>query len=111
MKGLSELARSRASPRRWWASRWSSTCSSPPDPVIDYRSLQKADGTKARVFTTELIKRGVVKNTQKMYMSPAHTDADVAKTLKAFEDALKVLRREALAGVRSYIPTLSECKT
>jgi glutamate-1-semialdehyde 2,1-aminomutase len=60
-----------------------------PDPVIDYRSLQKADGTKARVLTTELIKRGVVKNTQKMYMSTAHTDADVAKTLNAFEDALK----------------------
>ena len=32
---------------------------------------------------------GVVKNTQKMYMSCAHTDADVAKTLDAFEDALK----------------------
>ena len=60
-----------------------------PDPVIDYRSLQKADGTKARVLTSELIKRGVVKNTQKMYMSTAHTDADVAKTLNAFEDALK----------------------
>jgi glutamate-1-semialdehyde aminotransferase len=31
----------------------------------------------------------VVKNTQKMYMSTAHTDADVAKTLNAFEDVLK----------------------
>jgi glutamate-1-semialdehyde aminotransferase len=57
--------------------------------VVDYRSLQKADGQKARVLTTELIKRGVVKNTQKMYMSTAHTDADVAKTLNAFEDVLK----------------------
>ena len=60
-----------------------------PEPVVDYRSLQKADGQKARVLTTELIKRGVVKNTQKMYMSTAHTDADVAKTLNAFEDVLK----------------------
>ena len=59
------------------------------EPATDYRSLQKADGTKARVLTTELIKRGVVKNTQKMYMSCAHTEADVAKTLGAFEDALK----------------------
>jgi glutamate-1-semialdehyde 2,1-aminomutase len=64
-----------------------------PDPVTDYRSLQKADGTKARVLTTELIKRGVVKNTQKMYMSLAHTAADVARTLEACEDALKVLKK------------------
>ena len=64
------------------------------EPVTDYRSLQKADGALARTFTTELIKRGVVKNTQKMYMSTAHTDADVARTLQACEDALKVLPRK-----------------
>jgi glutamate-1-semialdehyde 2,1-aminomutase len=64
------------------------------EPVTDYRSLQKADGGLARAFTTELIKRGVVKNTQKMYMSLAHTDADVAKTLRACEDALKVLPKK-----------------
>jgi glutamate-1-semialdehyde 2,1-aminomutase len=64
------------------------------EPVTDYRSLQKADGGLARTFTTELIKRGVVKNTQKMYMSLAHTDADVAKTLQACEDALKVLPKK-----------------
>ena len=64
------------------------------EPVTDYRSLQRADGALARTFTTELIKRGVVKNTQKMYMSLAHTDADVAKTLQACEDALKVLPRK-----------------
>jgi glutamate-1-semialdehyde 2,1-aminomutase len=63
------------------------------EPVTDYRSLQKADGALARAFTTELIKRGVVKNTQKMYMSLAHSDADVAKTLEACEDAFKALPR------------------
>ena len=61
------------------------------EPVTDYRSLQKADGTLARLFTTELIKRAVVKNTQKMYLSLAHTEADVARTLEAAEDALKAL--------------------
>jgi glutamate-1-semialdehyde 2,1-aminomutase len=66
------------------------------EPVTDYRSLQKADGALARSFTTELIKRGVVKNTQKMYMSLAHTDADVARTLQACEDALKVLPKKKL---------------
>ena len=64
------------------------------EPVTDYRSLQKADGALARTFTTELIKRGVVKNTQKMYMCTAHTDADVARTLQACEDALKVLPKK-----------------
>src|SRR5258705_5541121 len=59
-----------------------------------YRSLQKADGALARTFTTRLIKPGGGKNTQKMYMSTAHTDADVARTLQACEDALKVLPRK-----------------
>jgi glutamate-1-semialdehyde 2,1-aminomutase len=61
------------------------------EPITDYRSLQKADGALARAFTTELIKRGVVKNTQKMYVSLVHSDADVARTLEACEDALKAL--------------------
>jgi glutamate-1-semialdehyde 2,1-aminomutase len=63
------------------------------EPVTDYRSLQKADGALARAFTTELIKRGVVKNTQKMYVSLVHSDADAARTLQACEDALKALPR------------------
>jgi len=35
-----------------------------------------------------------VKNTQKMYMSLVHTADDVAKTLQACEDALKVLPKK-----------------
>jgi len=65
------------------------------EPVTDYRSLQKADGSLARAFTTELIKRGVVKNTQKMYISLVHSEADVARTLQAAEDALKALPRRS----------------
>src|SRR5437773_8827574 len=42
------------------------------EPVVDYRSLQKGDAALGRAFTTELIKRGVVKNGQKMYVSLAH---------------------------------------
>jgi glutamate-1-semialdehyde 2,1-aminomutase len=62
------------------------------EPVTDYRSLQKADAGLGRAFTTELIKRGVVKNTQKMYISLVHSSEDVARTLQACEDALKTLR-------------------
>src|SRR5499426_3979472 len=65
------------------------------EPITDYRSLQKADGALARAFTTELIKRGAVKNTQKMYISLVHSEADVARTLQAAEDALKALPRRS----------------
>ncbi len=61
------------------------------EPVTDYRSLQAADATLGRALTTGLIKRGVVKNSQKMYVSLAHADAEVATTLQAFEDTLRTL--------------------
>jgi glutamate-1-semialdehyde 2,1-aminomutase len=89
MKGLSELLTRRGLPAQVVGEPVVFDVLFTPEPVVDYRSLQKADGQKARVLTTELIKRGVVKNTQKMYMSTAHTDADVAKTQNAFEDVLK----------------------
>jgi glutamate-1-semialdehyde 2,1-aminomutase len=60
-------------------------------PVVDYRSLQKADAALGRAFTTELITRGVLKNSQKMYVSLVHSREDVARTLQACEDALKAL--------------------
>jgi glutamate-1-semialdehyde 2,1-aminomutase len=63
------------------------------EPVRDYRSLQRADAALGRAFTTELIKRGVVKNAQKMYVSLAHSEADVARTLEACEAALRALPR------------------
>jgi glutamate-1-semialdehyde 2,1-aminomutase len=62
-------------------------------PVVDYRSLQTADAALGKAFTTELIKRGVVKNSQKMYVSLAHSTGDVARTLEAAEDALRTLPR------------------
>jgi len=70
------------------------------EPITDYRSLQKADGVLGRAFTTELIKRGVVKNTQKMYVSLVHSEQDVARTLEAAEGALKALPRRSPARPR-----------
>jgi glutamate-1-semialdehyde 2,1-aminomutase len=61
------------------------------EPIVDYRSLQKADGALGKALTTGLIARGVVKNSQKMYVSLAHGEAEVADTLQAFEDTLKTL--------------------
>ena len=94
MAGLAELAQRSGLPAQGVGEPGGFDILFTAEPVTDYRSLQKADGGLARAFTTELIKRGVVKNTQKMYMSLAHTDADVAKTLQACEDALKVLPRK-----------------
>jgi glutamate-1-semialdehyde 2,1-aminomutase len=94
MAGLAELARQSGLPAQVVGEPVLFDILFTDEPVTDYRSLQKADGALARTFTTELIKRGVVKNTQKMYMSLAHTDADVARTLQACEDALKVLPRQ-----------------
>jgi glutamate-1-semialdehyde 2,1-aminomutase len=94
MAGLAELARKSGLPAQVVGEPVLFDVLFTGEPVTDYRSLQKADGALARTFTTELIKRGVVKNTQKMYMSLAHTDADVARTLEACEDALKVLPRK-----------------
>jgi glutamate-1-semialdehyde 2,1-aminomutase len=93
MAGLAELARKSGLPAQVVGEPVVFDILFTAEPVTDYRSLQKADGALARTFTTELIKRGVVKNTQKMYMSLAHTDADVARTLQACEDALKVLKK------------------
>jgi glutamate-1-semialdehyde 2,1-aminomutase len=68
------------------------------EPVVDYRSLQKADAALGRAFTSELIKRGVLKNSQKMHVSLVHSAEDVATTLQACEDALKALpKRKARA--------------
>ena len=92
MAGLAELARKSGLPAQVVGEPVLFDILFTGEPVTDYRSLQKADGALARTFTTELIKRGVVKNTQKMYMSLAHTDADVARTLQACEDALKSCR-------------------
>jgi len=64
------------------------------EPVVDYRAVQRADAALSKTFTTELVKRGVVKNNQKMYMSLVHSPADVATTLQACEDALKVLPKK-----------------
>ena len=94
MAGLAELARKSGLPAQVVGEPVLFDILFTGEPVTDYRSLQKADGALARTFTTELIKRGVVKNTQKMYMSLAHTDSDVARTLQACEDALKTLPRK-----------------
>jgi glutamate-1-semialdehyde 2,1-aminomutase len=63
------------------------------DPSIRVRQesdLRTADGKRAVRLGLELIRRGIfVVPGAKMYLSLAHTDADLDETLTAFADALQ----------------------
>jgi glutamate-1-semialdehyde 2,1-aminomutase len=57
-------------------------------PVVDYRATLTADRRRIALFNEECLKRGVVKAVNKIYVSLAHTDADVDETLAVFDAAL-----------------------
>jgi glutamate-1-semialdehyde 2,1-aminomutase len=60
--------------------------------VIAEQDLRSADGKAAIRLGYELIRRGIfVVPGAKMYLSLAHTDADVEETLAAFADALRTV--------------------
>jgi glutamate-1-semialdehyde 2,1-aminomutase len=60
-------------------------------PVTDYRAMLAADGARLRTFNTECLRRGVLKGTQKVYVSLALTEADVARTLEVFAEVLPLV--------------------
>ncbi len=62
-------------------------------PITDYRSTLTADQALLKAFNAECLKRGVLKGSQKFYVSLVHTEADVERTLEAFAGALSTLPR------------------
>ncbi len=56
--------------------------------ISDYRSTLRQDGDALRRFNLALRGEGVLKGDTKFYVSTVHDDADVAKTLAAFDVAL-----------------------
>jgi glutamate-1-semialdehyde 2,1-aminomutase len=56
--------------------------------VVDYRTTLGADRRRIRLFNEACLRRGVVKAVNKIYVSLAHTDEDVARTLDVFDAAL-----------------------
>jgi len=67
-------------------------------PVTDYRAMLTVDRALLKAFNAECLKRGIVKGREKLYVTLAHSDEDVARTLEVFEAALKALpRRGAVA--------------
>jgi glutamate-1-semialdehyde 2,1-aminomutase len=63
------------------------------EPVTDYRSSLKADARVIQQLGRGLLDRGVLTNfAAKLYLSLAHTDADIDRTLEAVEDTLRGIR-------------------
>ena len=56
---------------------------------VDY--VVVGDAGKLMRFNAALLEQGVLKADQKIYMSLAHTDADIAETAQAFQRALAVV--------------------
>jgi glutamate-1-semialdehyde 2,1-aminomutase len=59
--------------------------------ILDYRATLTADRARIKRFNEELVRRGVVKAVNKIYVSLAHTDGDVDETLGIFDEVLAVL--------------------
>ena len=59
--------------------------------LSDYRGMQGNDADKAARFNATLREQGILKGDSKFYVSVAHDDADVEKTLTAFEIAVKAV--------------------
>ena len=57
-------------------------------PIVDYRATLTADRERIKRFNQELLRRGVVKAVNKIYVSLAHTDRDVDETLEVFDQTL-----------------------
>ena len=73
----------------------------PARAIRNDRDLADADGKRAVRLGHELIRRGVfVIPGAKMYLSLAHTDADLDRTVQAFDDALGALDTESRGAPR-----------
>ncbi|MGH7321593.1 MAG: aspartate aminotransferase family protein [Candidatus Rokuibacteriota bacterium] len=60
-------------------------------PIHDYRDTLAGDRALLRAFNAECLRRGVLKGAQKFYVSLAHREEDVSRTLDAFAGALSAL--------------------
>jgi glutamate-1-semialdehyde 2,1-aminomutase len=63
------------------------------EPVHDYRGVLTQNRDLLRRFNDELLLRGILKGTSKMYISLAHTSTDVERTLAAVRESLEVIAK------------------
>jgi glutamate-1-semialdehyde 2,1-aminomutase len=59
--------------------------------IVDYRATLTADRNRMARFNAACLERGVVKAVNKIYVSLAHTDADVEETVRVFDAVLGVI--------------------
>ena len=57
-------------------------------PIVDWRATLTNDVAKLKRFNEACLRRGVLKGASKIYVSCAHTEADVERTLAVFKEAL-----------------------
>ncbi|RJQ50718.1 MAG: aminotransferase class III-fold pyridoxal phosphate-dependent enzyme [Desulfobacteraceae bacterium] len=62
-------------------------------PVRNHRDALKTDSAMHAKYHEAMLKRGILKGHLKYYVGPCHTEEDVAKTLKAFDEVAEELRR------------------
>ena len=67
-------------------------------PVTDYRSALAGDAKLSKRFNALLRDRGIFKSGNKIYVSLAHDEADIAHATAAFADAAAALRTEVNAA-------------
>ena len=60
--------------------------------IVDYRSTLRADGDTHRRFVGSLVDQGILRSGHKFYVSLAHDQQDVNRTLEAFEQAIKTIK-------------------
>jgi glutamate-1-semialdehyde 2,1-aminomutase len=63
------------------------------EPVNDYRGVLTQNRELLQGFNAEVLKRGILKGNSKMYMSVAHTAADVEQTLTAVREVFEVMTK------------------
>jgi len=70
-------------------------------PITDYRATLTADRQRHAVFTRALLEWGIVKASQKFYVSLAHGEEDVRQTTAAFAAALHAVAEQRPANRRT----------
>jgi len=65
------------------------------EPVRDFRSSLKANSTAHARFAELLFERGIIKAHEKFFVSLAHSDEDVEKTIVAFREVAGELGRKS----------------
>jgi glutamate-1-semialdehyde 2,1-aminomutase len=60
--------------------------------IRDYRGTLRSDAKMMARVNRSLLGSGILKGESKYYLSLAHTEADVAKTLDAWDEAIRTLK-------------------